>query len=432
MKLQNNSLFIACILMLASSMTHAAQPKFSIIPVAGSITSLLLPSNFTETISYQVTNQTKITRALTMVPITGVSQTLTGAGVCPNPFTLGPGQACTLSLVINGSQVPLSGINGGPVVCKTNGPSDPSPDPLLCSQPNPQNTLAVSVTSKGQHAYVANQLGNSVSFCQVNPATGFLTQCSITATGLAGLEGIGFNPAGNFFYSANALSNSISICQVNKSTGALSSCTDAGGSGFNLPNAIAFSPDGTILYTANLGGGASVSACLINATTGALSSCVNNTSPTFGASSDMAINSTGTLAYVVNRSKSTTSICNVSGQTVNSCNDLSGSHFNAPEGVTLSPTGQHAYIANAGDKNIIVCDIRQDSTGLLDNCSVTDGQFDGTGNIGLNNLGTLAYVPNQLLSKVFVCQVAQLTGQLSSCSPSLGTGFVGPAGIVLN
>lgn len=430
MKRKNISTLIMSILMIFSSMLHAAEPKFNIVPTGDSITSFLLPSNFTETVSYQVTNQTKITRTLTMVPIAGVSQTTVGSGVCPNPFTLAKQQSCTLTLVINGSQVPSAGINGGPVVCKTKGPNDFTPDPSLCSQPSPTNTLAVSVTTSGQHAYIANQTGNSISFCQVNPATGFLSNCTITATGLNGPEGIGFNPAKTFFYAANITGNTITVCQVNTSTGALSGCTDAGGSGFNLPDGIGFNPDGTILYVSN--GGSSVSACLIDATTGLLSSCVNNSSPTFGLAADLAINSAGTFAYVVNRTGSTTSVCNVSGQTVNSCNDLSGSLFNAPEGITLSPLGLKAYIANAGNAEIIVCDVRQDGTGLLDHCSVTGGEFRGTGNIGLNTLATFAYVPNQLTNEVFVCNVSSATGELSSCQRSHGTGFVGPAGIVLN
>lgn len=434
MKRQNKSLlFIASMfIMLSSTMLHAAEAKFNIVPVGDTITSFLLPSNFTETVRYQVTNQTKITRTLTIQPITGVSQTTTGDGVCVSPFTLASQQSCILTLVINGSQVPATGINGGPVVCKTKGANNTNPDPSLCSQPSRANTLAVSITTAGQRAYIANQFGNSISFCQVNPATGFLSNCAITATGLGGPEGVGFNPAGTFFYAANATNNTVTVCQVNTATGALSGCTNAGGSGFDLPDGIAFSPDGTILYVSNGGGGSSVSACLINTATGQLSSCVTNTSPTFGTAGDMAVNAAGTLAYIVNRSNDTVSVCNVSGQTVNSCNDLSGSFINAPEGITLSPLGLRAYIANAGDAKIILCDIRQDGTGLLANCSPTSGEFRGTGNVGINSLGTFAYVPNEITNEVFVCNVDLATGQLSSCQRSRGTGFNGPSGIVLN
>jgi DNA-binding beta-propeller fold protein YncE len=366
------------------------------------------------------------------VPQAGISQTTVGSGACQSPFTLAPHQSCTLMLTINGSQIPSTGISGGPVICKTKSASDNSADNFLCSQPDTANTLAVSTTKTGQHAYIANQLGSSVSFCQVNPVTGFLTQCAVTATGLSGVEGIGLNPAGTFFYAANPGSNSVTVCQVNQGTGALSGCVDSGGTGFNLDNAVAFSPDGSIFYTANLGGAQTVSACLVNPATGLLSACVNNNSPTFNTPSDMAVNAAGTIAYVANRAGNTVSVCNVSGQTVNSCNNLSGSFINGPEGVTLGPDGLHAFISNAGSEQMVVCDILQDGTGLLANCSPTGGEFVGTGNIGLNNLGTLAYVPNEILNAVFTCNVSLLTGQLSTCLPSLGTGFNGPAGVVLH
>lgn len=430
---QQKSLLITSILMLGSSMIYAAEPKFSIVPAEGYVTSILLPSNFTEVVIYQITNNTKLTRTLTMVPMTGVSQTqaagMSGANSCANPFTLAPRQSCLLELIINGSQIPPSGSKGGPVICKTKGSNDNSPDPLLCSKPKTGDTLDISVTSSLQHAYVANQLGSSVSFCQVDPVRGLLSQCSVTATGLGGVEGIGFNPAGTLFYSANLGANTISVCNVDQATGALTSCGSAGGSNFSQPDAVAFSPDGSIFYTANVGN--SVTACLVDAGTGQLYNCAANTSTTFHAPSDMALNAAGTLAYVSNRSSSTVSVCNVSGQTVNSCIP-SGSLLNGPEGITLDRSGLHAYIANAGDGTITLCDIRQDITGLLDNCSTTNGEFHGTGNIAFNNIGTFAYVPNQLLNAVFVCQVSQLDGTLSSCVPSLGTGFDGPAGIVIN
>lgn len=73
----------------------------------------------------------------------------------------------------------------------------------------------------------------------------------------------------------------------------------------------------------------------------------------------------------------------------------------------------HAYIANTGDTKVILCDITQNSTGALVNCRVTNGEFRGTGNVGLNNSGTFAFVSNQILNTVFVCQVTQPNGELS-------------------
>lgn len=421
-----------CLLLLCSTfLAHAAKPLFNIVPFSGSITAFLLPNNFTETVQYQVTNQSSRTRTLTMLGLPGVTQTTSGNGLCSNPFTLASNQSCILTLVVQGAAVPSSGISRGPVICATKSSSDSAPDLFLCSEPSRENTLAVSVTTKGQHAYIANQLGNSISLCQVNPASGYLSQCSVAVTGLGNPEGIGFNPQGSFFYASDPNGNYLTVCKVNQSSGALTACMNAQGSGFDLPNAIAFSPDGTILYTSNLGGGGSVSACLVDATTGELSSCIKTHSATFGDSAGMSVNSEGTLAYVVNRSKNTTSVCNLSGQNVSSCNDLSGSGFSGPEGVILSALGMHAYITNATAKNVLHCDVGSDGLGLLEHCTVTDGAFAGTGNIALNDTGTFAYVPNEDLSTIFLCAVNEPRGLLSACKPARGSGFIGPSGIVV-
>jgi 6-phosphogluconolactonase (cycloisomerase 2 family) len=419
--------FVFTLLFISFSALHAAKPLFSIIPLEGSITALLLPNNFSETVQYHITNQTNFTRTLKMEAIPGVAQTGLPSQYCASPFTLAPQQSCILNLIVNGSQVPASGINRGPVVCKANGFSNPN----LCSQPSLANTLAVSSTTAGQYAYVANQLGNSVSVCQVNPATGLLSRCSIAVTGLGNPEGIGFNPAGTFLYISNPNGSYITVCKVNKTNGSLSDCQNAGGSEFDLPNAFGFSQDGTILYTSNLGGLGSVTACLIDATTGELSSCIKNLNVTFGDSAGMILNSSGTKAYVANRSKNTISVCHVSGQIVGPCDAQLKNEFDEPEGVVLSPLGLHAYITNAGSKSITVCDIREDGTDLLEHCAVTEGMFAGTGNIAFNSQGTVAYVPNEILHQLFVCNVALPTGQLSRCIPSRGTGFIGPAGVEL-
>lgn len=115
----------------------AATPKFNI--VANSVVQRTVAPNETVFVSYRVTNQTKLTRTLTLVPITGVSQLAIGS-FCPSPFTLSPGASCQLRLKIEGSLLPASGIHGGPEVCKTQWNSN-APDPFLCSQAAPQSQL---------------------------------------------------------------------------------------------------------------------------------------------------------------------------------------------------------------------------------------------------------------------------------------------------
>lgn len=119
-----------------------SKPTFSL--VATTPTQVIVPSTGTVKVNYQVTNNTKLTRTLTMVPIKGISQNTSGLENCKSPFTLAPNQSCMLSLQLNGNELPPSYL-GGPIVCKTQGPKDPSPSPFLCSRPSAESILSIKV-----------------------------------------------------------------------------------------------------------------------------------------------------------------------------------------------------------------------------------------------------------------------------------------------
>ena len=125
---------------------HAeTQPKFTIIPTTA--TTLNMQDNEVRTVRYTVTNMTKITRTLTMVPISaGIIQTSNAAGDCANPFTLAQNQSCSLQLTINGSKLSGKQITSPVEVCKTNeGPDNNTPDKFLCSQTAQSNNLNITV-----------------------------------------------------------------------------------------------------------------------------------------------------------------------------------------------------------------------------------------------------------------------------------------------
>lgn len=128
-----------CIPLLGAALS---KPTFSI--VATTPTQVIVPSTGSVKINYQVTNNTKLTRTLTMVPIKGISQNTGGVENCKSPFTLAPNQSCMLSLQLNGNELPASYL-GGPIVCKTNGPKDPTPSPFLCARPSPESILSIKV-----------------------------------------------------------------------------------------------------------------------------------------------------------------------------------------------------------------------------------------------------------------------------------------------
>lgn len=141
------SIFIGIVSFFSLSSPHAeTQPKFDIIPTTA--TKIPLPSNGSATVAYCVTNRTQITRTLTMAPIQGITQQFVSgvapcATACSNPFVLAHNQSCLMTLHLDGSQL-QDGVIGGPVVCKTNGSGNNTPDPFLCSQPSAANLLIVT------------------------------------------------------------------------------------------------------------------------------------------------------------------------------------------------------------------------------------------------------------------------------------------------
>lgn len=422
-------------LIVSGVLQAGTQAKFTVVPTAGTVTAALLPSNFKHTVQYRVTNTTQITRTLTTVPIAGVSQITTGAGACQAPFTLAPQQSCLLDLQINASQMSMSGILGGPKVCKTQTNST-SPDLFLCSEPSPAQSLGFSSTTPGQFVFVANQGAGTVSSCQLDSENRLLGNCSVVASGFTAPEALTMDPQNRMLYVTDSGTSTISRCPFDSTTGTVGTCVDAGGSGFDLPFGVSVSPDGTMLYVSN-GGGAvgvgtgSVSACTIDATTGELSGCINNRSTTFDLPSDMTINSTGTRAYVSNFTANTVSVCNIIGTTVTNCDDSSGTNFDGPEGIMLSPSGTYAYITNNTSNTVTRCVVDKTGAGLLSSCVLTEGNFDGTGNLAFNLTGDVAYVPNEALNQLLMCSVQAETGVLYNCVDSLGSGFDRPAGVLV-
>lgn len=114
------------------STTSWAIPVWSIVP--STPTTISVPTNSIASVSYKVTNNS-VTHTLRMIPIKGISQTTTGAGVCSNPFTLSKGASCILSLQINGSEL-ATNVNSGPVLCQQR--VDGQPDLQQCYQPASQ------------------------------------------------------------------------------------------------------------------------------------------------------------------------------------------------------------------------------------------------------------------------------------------------------
>ncbi|MCX7115936.1 MAG: putative Ig domain-containing protein [Gammaproteobacteria bacterium] len=168
---------VTCSLLLCAMMTTAhadnTQPKFVLAPT--SATSVRISINGTLSVSYQVTNATKVTRTLTMVPIQGITQNTAGIGACANPFVLASNQSCSLVLTLDGSTLPHGGVTSGPKICKTKRAGDNSPDLFLCSQPSPINSLNITVISTASPtllATISTDREVGVNYSQTNVASG--------------------------------------------------------------------------------------------------------------------------------------------------------------------------------------------------------------------------------------------------------------------
>lgn len=162
------------------------QPKFSIDPLTA--TAVNVPSNSNIQVRYRVTNNTKITRTLTMESIVGVSQ-VTTSGYCTSPFTLAHNQSCVLALQIDGEALAQAGryyVFGGPKICKTQGSGSKPANSFLCSQPSQANSLDISVFNSSETAVISVS-GSPVSLL-VNGSSQNLTitnlSLSVTATGI--------------------------------------------------------------------------------------------------------------------------------------------------------------------------------------------------------------------------------------------------------
>jgi DNA-binding beta-propeller fold protein YncE len=106
---------------------------------------------------------------------------------------------------------------------------------------------------------------------------------------------------------------------------------------------------------------------------------------------------------------------------------------------TASTTNLFAYIGDAPtNSNLLLCNVNA-TTGSLSGCTATGGNgFIKPHQVALSLSGQQAYVLDEgdnvhpATSQVFLCSVNTMTGALSNCANSGGTGFVDPTYVILN
>lgn len=136
--------------LMASTAVKAEIPLWDIVLSSGSATQNLSP-NLNASVSYTVRNQSSKPKTVVMLPIQAVSH--------PPACRLAPrgqaGSTCVLNLVITGSQLPATGIQGGPKVCRQN--PNGTANLTQCYQPDAAQVL--NITKVG----LAFDLGGTVN-----------------------------------------------------------------------------------------------------------------------------------------------------------------------------------------------------------------------------------------------------------------------------
>jgi len=429
-------LFLPLLAFNVISSFASTEATFSL--VANTPTSITVPANRHAIVQYKVTNNTAVTRTLTMAPIPNVTQLTNDPSQCSNPFTLAHNQSCNLTLYVEGS-LQKSHYVGGPIICKTNGNSN-TPDPLLCSQPECSMALSIypapAVIPSVNKLYVSNWSGGSISLCYIDTA-GELTDCQVSA-----VSGTFLNPEAlaikdDYLFVAN-IGGGMSSCKITAGTGELTNCINAinnvlSSSQIHAPDGIAIKNNKA--YISNSGpesNNQGVTTCTVESE-GILAACsFTKGNASFATPSDLAV--LNDTVYITNFNDQSTTYCTITGDplcTTTGSITGTGNLLNEPEGlfITLIGVKNYAYFTNHGDHTVTLCDVA--SSHSFTSCANTDGYFSGFGNLTILNSPLKAFIPSGLNS-IAICDVSDISGTLSNCVNPKNTHFNNPSGLVIN
>ena len=421
------------------------QPKFIITPATANGNVANISTLGQATLSYQVRNNTDLTRQLTLGFIPGVSLISGSTNNCPNPFTLAPNASCTMTIGINGSQVKSTAIHRGPIVCKTEGAGDNSPSPFLCSQPSVADALNVSIVPA--FIYNGSFAEPIVERCFVDSATGKVSDCidsgAILTTAYPAI-GMTLNSSRTLLYVLSYTAPArVTRCVVDKFNGLISDCQATSlsttATGANQQN-IALNPNDSKIYitfAGNNGTDKQIYMCTVNLSTGLVNNdCV--ASATLGPRAgdggyfrpiDITINKAGTMAYVsgdyypnVEPPASTGIVsCSISQSTglFTTCANLEAPVAGGVTAITLTADQTQLYTLGLdySDDNlgyISLCNIP--SNGVVNSCTPA-GPFDfgfGSGLV-VNSQKTMAYVAAQRYGQISECPIDTATGLVKTC-----------------
>lgn len=430
------SLLLICFFILNIVQSHAStEAKFSL--VANTPTSVTVPANRHAYVQYTVTNNTAITRKLTIVPIPNVAQRTEDSSQCPNPFVLAPGQSCKLTLYINGAT--KTKYSGGPVVCKTLGNSN-KPDKFLCSQPEASMVLSINpapaITPSANKLYVTNWDGDSISLCYLNSGSPAACLVSAVSKTFVHPEAVAIN--NNVLFVAN-IGGGISACIIAPNSGELSSCINA------APGTPIYAPTGISIqnnqaYIANSGPqqyNQGITVCNVtgNPATNLTQCSFSQGDASFSVPSDLAIMNNTVYVTNFNSQDIQTTYCTIAPSL---CSTNSGEGviagtsnlLNEPEGLFFATINgsNYAYFTNHGSHTVTLCQVQSPTN--FTNCTITGGFFTGFGNLAILNNPLKAFIPSGL-KNIAVCDVSSMDGSISNCINSSELNFNNPSGLII-
>ncbi|KTD64252.1 hypothetical protein Lsan_0947 [Legionella santicrucis] len=185
------------------TMAQAGKPLWTFTPDKNFPPKISVSTTGTATVLYTVANNSSKPHNLVLKPQVGISQN--------TPCTLGPkgsGNAtCQLTLTIHGSELPASGIAGGPALCQEN--PDGSPNFNQCYQPNQADVLTVTVAQAGPLLSTSTtNLALSVTGLTLNSLlSGQPRVITITNTGNSSASGLSFINANSWPLNTKATSD---------------------------------------------------------------------------------------------------------------------------------------------------------------------------------------------------------------------------------
>lgn len=115
---------------LMATAAQAGAPVWTFTPLTP--TTVALPPGTTGSVEYLVTNHSSRPKNLVIQSTSGITQT----SACNLAAKGAPGSTCTLTLEINGSNIPEGGIQSGPRLCLNSNPNQ-------CYQPERANVLHI-------------------------------------------------------------------------------------------------------------------------------------------------------------------------------------------------------------------------------------------------------------------------------------------------